>query len=181
MWIAPCKVICERDGAETTLWLSQRLIQIDLVSIQAKHFAIDSFIFLHKIIPRGRKTSNVLGKTLTLIKACFVILDWGRPEASSDFNHVFNAGLPGEGAWDWEGCECFSFKTELTGIPSLGKSSAPAGWVVTGQGRGSCWLEKVLRWLSALSRVNPYHKEWVFKLGRILRKAPEMRKRSRTL
>lgn len=173
----------EKDG--NTPLLSQHLIQIYLVSIQAKHFTINSFIFLHEIIPRGRKKSNVLCENVTLIKACFVILDWGKPEASLEFNHTFNAGLPGKGDWTLGGLRVVSLalvgfevlRLRSQDFPPSGKI-LPAGWegskVVTATS-----YKKVLRSLLTLSQVNPYHKEWGI-LGRI-RKAPEVKKQSRKI
>lgn len=103
------------------------LIQADLVSIQAKQFAIDSFIFLHEIIPRGRKKSNVLCKNSTSIKACFVILDWGEPEASSQFNHISSAGLPGEGDWVLLGLGMFPLALGAFGVLRLRSPDFPQG------------------------------------------------------
>lgn len=176
----------EKDG--NTPLLSQHLIQIYLVSIQAKHFAINSFIFLHEVIPRGRKKSNVLCENVTLIKACFVILHWGKPEASRECNDTFNAGLPGKGDWTLGGLHVVSLallgfevlRLRSQYFPPSGKI-LPAGWegskVVTAEAATS--YKKVLRSLPTLSQVNPYHKEWGI-LGRI-RKAPEVKKQSRKI
>lgn len=44
----------EKEG--NTLLLPQHVIHIDLVSIQAKQFALGSFIFLHRLIPEEGKS-----------------------------------------------------------------------------------------------------------------------------
>lgn len=93
----------------------------------SKAVAIDSFIFLHEIIPRGRKKSNVLCKNSTSIRACFVILDWGKPEASSQFNHISSAGLPGEGDWVLSGLGMFPLALGAFGVLRLRSPDFPQG------------------------------------------------------
>lgn len=157
------------------------LIQVDLVSIQAKQFAIDSFIFLHEIIPRGRKKSNVLCKNSTSIKACFVILDWGEPEASSQFNHISNAGLPGEGDWVLLGLGMFPLALGAFGVLRLRSPDFPQGTSSPAGSEGS----RVVRAEAAQISIYRHLKlilttrRGVLQVG-WLRKTPELRKQSRS-